>query len=131
MPTIRDSDEGRQMEKAIHEISHRVSTALHAIRRFVNFWLTTLLTAFVTFAGAYAGPAQATTEISQIPLYVGTQVEPNIVYNIDESWSMAWRYMPDEVKENGVSIYGNPWATGSADSGDSNGKPLDARFSSP
>lgn len=59
--------------------------------------------------------------IAQQPLFLGEKASPNVVYNIDESWSMAWRYMPDEVIENGVSIYGNPWATSSGDSGDSNG----------
>jgi type IV pilus assembly protein PilY1 len=108
------------MENAMHQILNRADADLDASLRFTRGLPAMLAAALITFIGAYAFQAQATTQISQVPLHVGTQVEPNIVYNIDESWSMAWGYMPDAVREDGVTIYGNPWATGSGDSGDSN-----------
>lgn len=64
--------------------------------------------------------AVSQAQIAQTPLFVGAKAAPNVVYTMDESWSMAWRYMPDETKQGSTAIYGNPWATGAGDGGDSN-----------
>ncbi|HET7650558.1 MAG TPA: hypothetical protein VFL15_07650, partial [Gammaproteobacteria bacterium] len=39
--------------------------------------------------------------ISQIPLFVTTQVPPNIILTLDNSGSMAWAYVPDALGGNG------------------------------
>ncbi|KKM94369.1 hypothetical protein LCGC14_1199010 [marine sediment metagenome] len=38
----------------------------------------------------------ATLNISNVPLYLGGAVEPNIIFTLDDSGSMQWEIMPDE-----------------------------------
>lgn len=47
-----------------------------------------------------------------VPLNIGGMGAPNIVYTMDESWSMAWRYMPDTLTVDDTVFYGNPWRNG-------------------
>ncbi|MGH8351988.1 MAG: pilus assembly protein [Pseudomonas sp.] len=44
--------------------------------------------------------AMAVFTPSQVPLSLGGQVEPNIMFLLDDSGSMEWGYMPDEIKRN-------------------------------
>lgn len=37
-----------------------------------------------------------TLEISNVPLYLGGAVEPNVMFTLDDSGSMQWEVMPDE-----------------------------------
>lgn len=60
--------------------------------------------------------------VSQAPLFIGGKATPNLIFSMDESWSMAWGYMPDQVSLSGGTLYGNPWATGPGDSGDGGGR---------
>lgn len=39
----------------------------------------------------------ASLAISQVPLYLGGTVEPNIMFVLDDSGSMAWSFMPDSI----------------------------------
>jgi type IV pilus assembly protein PilY1 len=107
------------MKNAMHETLDKENIALHVRLHYDLF--TIIAAAFIAFFASYSSKAVSATDISQIPLYVGGQIAPNVVYNIDESWSMAWRHMPDSVQEDNITIYGNPWATGSGDSGDGTG----------
>ncbi|MBT0964000.1 pilus assembly protein [Denitromonas iodatirespirans] len=50
----------------------------------------------LTLFGAIQANA-APLAISQIPLYLGGTVEPNIVFILDDSGSMYWSFMPDEI----------------------------------
>ena len=58
--------------------------------------LTALLSSVALFSPLHAGAASLT--ISQVPLYLGGTVEPNIMFILDDSGSMAWSYMPDDRK---------------------------------
>ncbi|WP_232199262.1 pilus assembly protein [Thioalkalivibrio sp. ALE20] len=51
-----------------------------------------LATAFV----GIAGPAQAQTP-AQVPLFLTSPVDPNVLFLIDDSGSMQWETMPDEL----------------------------------
>lgn len=59
------------------------------------------LAALVAFSGMLAGAPQAVRaadlNISQSPLFVATNVEPNIMFTLDDSGSMQWEIMPDPV----------------------------------
>ncbi|MCB1858088.1 MAG: pilus assembly protein PilY [Gammaproteobacteria bacterium] len=66
-------------------------------------------------AGAFAAwmPAQSVTAApAQVPLYLGGLVEPNIVFTLDDSGSMQWEMMPDDliysyfVYPRAASVYG-------------------------
>lgn len=46
-------------------------------------------------------PASAAVSISQIPLFVTTQVPPNIVLTLDNSGSMLWAFVPDSYGKYG------------------------------
>ncbi|MFV0664522.1 pilus assembly protein [Denitromonas sp.] len=39
----------------------------------------------------------ASLAISQVPLYLGGTVEPNIMFVLDDSGSMDWSFMPDDI----------------------------------
>jgi type IV pilus assembly protein PilY1 len=55
------------------------------------------------FAAAFAfsaltfGSAQASVNIANAPLFTTTNVEPNIMFVIDDSGSMMWETMPDDL----------------------------------
>src|SRR5690606_20378877 len=46
-----------------------------------------------------AGPAGAAIDIPNDPLTTGARVAPNILFILDDSGSMAFDYMPDDVPE--------------------------------
>ncbi|WP_171011875.1 pilus assembly protein [Pseudomonas sp. 2FE] len=47
---------------------------------------------------AFSHGAMAAFVPSQVPLNLGGQVEPNIMFLLDDSGSMRWGFMPDEMK---------------------------------
>jgi type IV pilus assembly protein PilY1 len=50
-------------------------------------------------AALSAAPAQAGSyEVAEIPLFLGGVVEPNLVFMIDDSGSMAWSFVPDAIE---------------------------------
>jgi type IV pilus assembly protein PilY1 len=53
--------------------------------------------ALFAFAMGSLISAHATVNVSQVPLLVSTSVEPNVVFIIDDSGSMQWETMPDEL----------------------------------
>lgn len=55
-----------------------------------------LVAALLTFAVSQSAMAVFTP--SQVPLNLGGQVEPNIMFILDDSGSMRWGFMPDDVK---------------------------------
>lgn len=44
--------------------------------------------------------AQAALDIAQVPLYLGTRAEPNIMFTLDDSGSMHFEIMPEGLIEN-------------------------------
>lgn len=66
----------------------------------MNQFITKLkVAAIVALTGAFAGisaPVQAQDlNIADSPLFVATNVEPNVMFTLDDSGSMQWEYMPD------------------------------------
>ena len=59
--------------------------------------------------------AQAALDIAQVPLYLGTRAEPNIMFTLDDSGSMHFEIMPESLIENDAryvypranNVYGN------------------------
>lgn len=90
----------------------RILVRLHAALRSL-FVAATLFSAI---------QAQATNlSLSPVPLYIGGTVEPNIMFTLDDSGSMYWSWMPDDIwteyKTNRAKaadynrLYYNPWVT--------------------
>jgi type IV pilus assembly protein PilY1 len=61
-------------------------------------WLISIvLSAVLAPLLIFAGPTGVQAEISQVPLFLTVEVEPNIVFVIDDSGSMHFETLPDEV----------------------------------
>lgn len=65
-----------------------MSKCLFAVRAMLAGFLTAVIS-----QGAMAAFAP-----SQVPLSMGGQVEPNIMFLLDDSGSMRWGFMPDELR---------------------------------
>ena len=52
---------------------------------------------FGLFVGTGSAMAATTVsfDVSQVPLYLGGTIEPNVMYIHDDSGSMYWSFMPD------------------------------------
>ncbi|MBN8443117.1 MAG: hypothetical protein J0M28_15670 [Thauera sp.] len=59
-------------------------------------FLPTLVTGVLISIGS-ASAATLTFDVSQVPLYLGGTIEPNLMYIHDDSGSMYWSFMPDET----------------------------------
>ncbi|QID17191.1 hypothetical protein G3580_05755 [Nitrogeniibacter mangrovi] len=55
-----------------------------------------LLLGALALASAFQVQA-APLSIAQVPLYLGGTVEPNVMFILDDSGSMAWSFMPDDI----------------------------------
>ncbi|MCK5481204.1 MAG: hypothetical protein KAJ06_08655, partial [Gammaproteobacteria bacterium] len=44
-------------------------------------------------------PTAAPLTLSDKPMYLGNTAKPNLVFNMDDSGSMGWDYMPDEAND--------------------------------
>lgn len=44
--------------------------------------------------------ASAAIDVAQAPLETGTSVDPNIIFMLDDSGSMRWGFMPDDLDDN-------------------------------
>lgn len=56
---------------------------------------------------AIAGPAQASVDIANAPLFVTTTIDPNIMFILDDSGSMHFENMPDEhISDSAYYMYG-------------------------
>src|SRR5690554_2268276 len=52
----------------------------------------------------------ARPDLAQEPLFIGSAVAPNLMFILDDSGSMGWEYMPDEIESDQCSNHGNcPW----------------------
>lgn len=91
------------MKDATHK-TPRFMAALHGAGRKVSH--TLLSAALIAMTGLAAQPAHA--EISQIPLFVGGQVDPNILFVLDDSGSMQWEVMPDENLHFSIYLFPRP-----------------------
>ena len=58
----------------------------------------------LTSTGAFA----STLNISNVPLYLGGSIEPNIMFTLDDSGSMQWEVMPDENRYYSSYIFPRP-----------------------
>ncbi|KKO48441.1 hypothetical protein VT06_11885 [Arsukibacterium sp. MJ3] len=56
-----------------------------------------LMLSFGMLFGASIAHAATTLAIPQVPLQTGSDVPPNILFMLDDSGSMAWSYMPDDI----------------------------------
>lgn len=73
-----------------------------------------LVAGLLTFAVSQSALAAFTP--SQVPLSLGGQVEPNIMFLLDDSGSMRWGFMPDELKPSYLERTGR-WYEGNECSG--------------
>ncbi|RBW48202.1 PilC/PilY family type IV pilus protein [Marinobacter sp. F3R11] len=49
----------------------------------------------------------ARPDFAQEPLFIGSAVAPNLMFILDDSGSMAWQYMPDDISGyNGINSHG-------------------------
>lgn len=55
-----------------------------------------------------------TTVVDQTPLGVPNQPKPNVLFILDDSSSMNWEFMPDDIDQNGDRIPDNTWGQYSA-----------------
>src|ERR1700693_1270419 len=77
----------------------------HPARKFLRSALPGFL-----FAAQFVLPAQvAVVAIATAPLYNSTTslVKPNVLFMLDDSSSMAYNYLPDEVPKD-IALLGNP-----------------------
>src|SRR4029077_20954651 len=59
---------------------------------------TRQLVACALLAGfAAAGALAATTDIANVPLATGTPLPPNVLLTLDNSGSMDWDFLPDNI----------------------------------
>ena len=49
--------------------------------------------------------AMAQVNLAQVPLFLKESVDSNLVFVYDDSGSMAWRYMPDDLDGHGGNRY--------------------------
>lgn len=54
------------------------------------------------------GPFANTLNLSNVPLYLGGSIEPNIMFTLDDSGSMQWEVMPDENLYFGSYVFPRP-----------------------
>ena len=62
----------------------------------------------VTFCGLNTFTQAATLSLSNVPLFLGGAIEPNIMFTLDDSGSMQWDVMPDENKFFANYIFPSP-----------------------
>lgn len=72
--------------------------------------------ALLVLTAGWSAPAQAALDISDVPLYLTANVEPNIMLTFDDSGSMQWDIMPDLYtafgRNPGESYYVYPFPSG-------------------
>lgn len=60
----------------------------------------------VSLIGVKGAPAATTVsfDVSQVPLYLGGTIEPNLMYIHDDSGSMYWSFLPDDVYDSYTKV---------------------------
>src|SRR5690606_1974364 len=98
-----------------------MKTSIKKIRGQKSAWLAKMLPSGVAFAATLlAGPVSAGITLPTDPLTTSARVAPNILFILDDSGSMGFDYMPDDVSNfsNGTSgkrtytlssVYYNPY----------------------
>lgn len=59
--------------------------------------LSNQATAFIFALGFGISAAEAGVNLSNVPLQTGATVPPNVMFLLDDSGSMRWGFMPDEL----------------------------------
>ena len=72
------------------------------MKNFISSTVAILLFGVHQFASA------ATLDISNVPLYLGGAVEPNIMFTLDDSGSMQFEVMPDENRYLAYYLFPRP-----------------------
>ncbi len=78
----------------------------------LNFSLSAVFSGLLLFS---ANAQSASLSLSQVPLFLGGNVDPNIMFTLDDSGSMHWEMMPDSVL---YQYYSFPRANGIYGAGD-------------
>ena len=79
----------------------KIRSAIHKVN-------ATRLATFVSgllFTIATSQAAYGQVNLSSVPLFLKESVDPNLMFVFDDSGSMAWRYMPDDL--GGNDVYNN------------------------
>ncbi len=66
------------------------------------------LLAMVFIGSSWIGIVEAAQlSLATKPMYLGNTAKPNLVFNMDDSGSMGWNYMPDEANDSNTCKGGN------------------------
>jgi len=91
---------------------HDVATGQRPTRRAKGptrpGWGPLTLAVWASLAGGGA-LAAVTTAVDQSPLGVPNQPRPNVLFVLDDSSSMNWEFMPDDVDQNGDRVPDASW----------------------
>jgi len=111
---------------------------MNPINKFIQRTKTTARAVLFVFLGASVTVSEAALlGLSDSPLYLITSVEPNVLLTFDDSGSMSWAFLPDQIGQDGRDderrgcsssfnrIYFDPTVTYDAPV-DSAGQPLNA-----
>lgn len=69
-------------------------------------WLLYLFSSFLLVITLPVNSAPLS--LSNIPLYLGGSAEPNIMFTLDDSGSMQWEYMPDDLSNFTIFVFPRP-----------------------
>jgi type IV pilus assembly protein PilY1 len=72
----------------------------------LNFPRLSSFTAGLLFTIATSQAAYGQVNLASVPLFLKESVDPNLMFVFDDSGSMAWRYMPDDLGGNDID---NNW----------------------
>ncbi|MAM86104.1 pilus assembly protein [Marinobacter sp. UBA2678] len=78
----------------------------NASTRSLNFGRVSSFTAGLLFTVATSQAAYGQVNLASVPLFLKESVDPNMMFVFDDSGSMGWRYMPDDLGGNDVN---NNW----------------------
>ncbi len=71
----------------------------------VKYFISSMLLSAVTLMAAT--PASAALSVSDVPLFLTSQADPNILYILDDSGSMQWELMPNGIMNNDNEVRTN------------------------
>ncbi len=72
------------------------------LKRYANFLAAALL------GGAFSSLNAASLSISDVPLFLGGNVAPNIMFTADDSGSMQWEFMPNDDMHFTIYVFPHP-----------------------
>lgn len=68
-----------------------------AMPNFKHNLLSTLASMVLGIASGWSAVAHADLSIADVPLYLAASAEPNVMFTLDDSGSMQWESMPDDL----------------------------------